>query len=67
MALVTGSVQGIGMAIARALASAGVRIGVHGLATQQEAVAAVEAMRRAVRPKRASSKRICVVHHRSMQ
>ena len=33
-ALVTGSVQGIGLAIARALAGAGARIGLHGLATQ---------------------------------
>jgi len=32
-ALVTGSIQGIGLAIANALASAGARIGVHGLAT----------------------------------
>lgn len=44
-ALVTGSVQGIGMAIAKALASAGARIGVHGLATRSEADAAVAAMR----------------------
>jgi 3-hydroxybutyrate dehydrogenase len=49
-ALVTGSVQGIGMAIARALASAGARIGVHGLATQQEAAATVEAMRKSGAP-----------------
>lgn len=49
-ALVTGSVQGIGMAIAKALASAGARIGVHGLATQQEAAAAVEAMRKSGAP-----------------
>jgi 3-hydroxybutyrate dehydrogenase len=34
------------MAIAQALASAGARIGVHGLATQQEAAAAVEVMRK---------------------
>jgi 3-hydroxybutyrate dehydrogenase len=45
-ALVTGSVQGIGMAIGQALASAGARIGVHGLATQQEAETAVEVMRK---------------------
>lgn len=44
-ALVTGSVQGIGMAIAKALASAGARIAVHGLASQQEKEAAVDAMR----------------------
>ncbi len=40
-ALVTGSVQGIGLAIARALASAGARIAVHGLATPEQAAAAV--------------------------
>ena len=45
-ALVTGSVQGIGMAIAGALASAGARIAVHGLATPQEAAAAVATMRK---------------------
>jgi 3-hydroxybutyrate dehydrogenase len=49
-ALVTGSVQGIGMAIGQALASAGARIAVHGLATQQEAAAAVEAMRKTGAP-----------------
>ncbi|MBO9424346.1 SDR family oxidoreductase [Labrenzia sp. R4_1] len=45
-ALVTGSVQGIGLAIAKSLAGAGARVGVHGLATAEqaaEAVAAVEA------------------------
>lgn len=46
-ALVTGSVQGIGMAIAKSLASAGARIGVHGLATPQQATDAVEAMKKA--------------------
>lgn len=50
VALVTGSVQGIGLAIAQALALAGARIGVHGLATQQEATAAVEAMRKSGAP-----------------
>src|SRR5215831_17397395 len=45
-ALVTGSVQGIGLAIAKALASAGARIGVHGLAGKEEAAAAVEVMRK---------------------
>jgi 3-hydroxybutyrate dehydrogenase len=49
-ALVTGSVQGIGMAIGQALASAGARIAVHGLATQQEAAAAVAAMRKTGAP-----------------
>jgi len=44
-ALVTGSVQGIGLAIAKALASAGARIAVHGLATQRERDAAVDAIR----------------------
>ena len=38
--LVTGSVQGIGLAIARALAGAGARIAVHGLASAEEAEAA---------------------------
>ncbi len=36
-ALVTGSVQGIGLAIAQTLASAGARVAVHGLATAAEA------------------------------
>ena len=49
-ALVTGSVQGIGMAIAGSLASAGARIGVHGLATQQEAADAIELMRQSGAP-----------------
>jgi len=44
-ALVTGSVQGIGLAIAKALASAGARVAVHGLATQSESAAAVDAIR----------------------
>jgi len=43
-ALVTGSVQGIGLAIAKALASAGARIGVHGLAGKDESAAAVATM-----------------------
>ena len=49
-ALVTGSVQGIGMAIGQALASAGARLGVHGLATRQEAADAVETMRKSGAP-----------------
>ena len=49
-ALVTGSVQGIGMAIAQAMASAGARICVHGLATELEAEAAVEAIRKSGAP-----------------
>ena len=40
-ALVTGSVQGIGLAIAKALAGSGARIGLHGLAE----AATVEAAR----------------------
>ncbi|MCB1385014.1 MAG: 3-hydroxybutyrate dehydrogenase [Nitratireductor sp.] len=43
-ALVTGSVQGIGLAIAKALAEAGARIAVHGLADEKEQAAACEAM-----------------------
>jgi len=45
-ALVTGSVQGIGLAIAKALAGAGARVAVHGLADPKlagEACAAIEA------------------------
>ena len=36
-ALVTGSVQGIGLAVAKALAGAGARIALHGLASEEEA------------------------------
>lgn len=39
-ALVTGSVQGIGLAVAKALGAAGARVALHGLATQDEADAA---------------------------
>ena len=39
-ALVTGSVQGIGLAIAKSLASAGARVALHGLATAEEAAQA---------------------------
>ena len=39
-ALVTGSVQGIGLAVAKSLAAAGARIAVHGLASEAEARAA---------------------------
>lgn len=49
-ALVTGSVQGIGLAIAKALAGAGARIAVHGLASLVEAEAAVAALRAAGAP-----------------
>lgn len=45
-ALITGSVQGIGLAVAEALAEAGARIAVHGLASEEEAAkvcAALEA------------------------
>jgi 3-hydroxybutyrate dehydrogenase len=40
-ALVTGSVQGIGLAIAKALAGAGARLALHGLASPEQAAAAV--------------------------
>lgn len=43
-ALVTGSVQGIGLAIARSLAEAGARIAVHGLATAEQAREATNAL-----------------------
>jgi 3-hydroxybutyrate dehydrogenase len=49
-ALVTGSVQGIGFAIARALATAGARIAVHGLADAGQIKQAVAAMREAGAP-----------------
>jgi hypothetical protein len=49
-ALVTGSVQGIGLAIGRALASAGARLAVHGLATREQTDAAVRTMREAGAP-----------------
>jgi 3-hydroxybutyrate dehydrogenase len=43
-ALVTGSVQGIGLAIARALAEAGARVAVHGLASAEEAAEVCRAL-----------------------
>ena len=43
-ALVTGSVSGIGFAIAQALATAGARVGIHGLATTEEGSRVVSAM-----------------------
>jgi len=49
-ALVTGSVQGIGLAVARALASAGARVALHGLATADMAASACETVRRAGAP-----------------
>jgi 3-hydroxybutyrate dehydrogenase len=48
--LITGSVQGIGFAIAKALANAGARIAVHGLATRDETEIAIRAMREAGSP-----------------
>lgn len=49
-ALVTGSVQGIGLEIARALAGAGAAIGLHGLADAAQAEAARAALRAAGAP-----------------
>ena len=49
-ALVTGSVQGIGLAIAVALAGEGARIAVHGLATPDQAADAVATVRAAGAP-----------------
>lgn len=49
-ALVTGSVSGIGFAVAQALAAAGARVGVHGLAMPEDADKAVAAMRTAGAP-----------------
>ena len=49
-ALVTGSVQGIGLAIAKALAGAGARVAVHGLADAETAKTAEEEIRTAGAP-----------------
>ena len=49
-ALITGSVQGIGLEIARALAGAGAAIAVHGLADAAQAEVACEALRAAGAP-----------------
>ena len=49
-ALVTGSVQAIGFAVAKALAAGGARIGVHGLANQMEAAEAETAIQAAGAP-----------------
>ncbi|WP_420411334.1 SDR family NAD(P)-dependent oxidoreductase [Roseibium sp.] len=49
-ALVTGSVQGIGLAIATCLAKAGARVAVHGLATPEQAAEAVAAVKGAGAP-----------------
>jgi 3-hydroxybutyrate dehydrogenase len=43
-ALVTGSVQGIGLGVAKSLAGAGARIAAHGLATKEQAAEAVAAL-----------------------
>lgn len=50
MALITGSVQGIGLAIAKALAAAGARVALHGLASPAEAEAALGEIRAAGAP-----------------
>lgn len=49
-ALVTGSVQGIGLAAAKALGSAGARIAVHGIASAEQIAGAVAAIRGAGAP-----------------
>ncbi|MDK3074422.1 3-hydroxybutyrate dehydrogenase [Sedimentitalea sp. JM2-8] len=49
-ALVTGSVQGIGLAIARALAGAGARIAVHGIAGDMQIEEACKDLRKAGAP-----------------
>ncbi len=49
-ALVTGSVQGVGLAVAKSLAEAGARIGVHGLADAEQAAEAEAAIRAAGAP-----------------
>lgn len=49
-ALVTGSVQGIGLAIATALAEAGANVALHGLASPEEAAATADTLRKAGAP-----------------
>lgn len=49
-AFVTGSVQGIGLAVANALAGAGARVALHGLASPEQAQAAVAEVRAAGAP-----------------
>jgi len=49
-ALITGSVQGIGLAIARSLADAGMRIAVHGLATREQGEAVANGLTKAGAP-----------------
>ncbi len=49
-AFVTGSVQGIGLAVAKALAGAGARVALHGLASPEQAAAAVAEVQAAGAP-----------------
>ena len=64
-ALVTGSVQGIGLAIAKALAGAGARIGLHGLADRAQVAEAEAHSRALVLPKPGSSMPTCANRRRS--
>ena len=67
-ALVTGSVQGIGLAVAKALAGADVRIAVHGLASPEEADAAVTAVRAAGAPETIlAAPRLCCIRGEIVQ
>ncbi|MFV0514924.1 MAG: SDR family NAD(P)-dependent oxidoreductase [Jhaorihella sp.] len=58
-ALVTGSVQGIGLAIARELAGAGARIAVHGIAGDAQIEEVCDGLHKAGRPRPSSSPGIC--------
>jgi NAD(P)-dependent dehydrogenase (short-subunit alcohol dehydrogenase family) len=59
-ALVTGSVQGIGLAIAEALAGAGARIALHGLAGRRPAARGLRSgCARRARRRRSSSTATC--------
>ena len=49
-ALVTGSAQGIGLAIAKALAGVGARVAIHGLATAEQAAEACAEVEKAGAP-----------------
>ena len=58
-ALVTGSVQGIGLATAKVLAGADARIAVYGLASAEEAEAVMSALQKTGNPKPGSSMSTC--------
>lgn len=64
-ALVTGSAQGIGLSIARALGAAGARVAVHGIATAEQAEAALSEVTAAGAPEVRFSTPTCATFRRS--